>query len=82
MNDLVVQFARLWGQYEGCRYTAKDEEVSDMLTAYDSLELYGLLYDWAEEYCLTDAEDTVDFFEEKIEEMYRAEKENSHDSNN
>lgn len=82
MNDLVVQFARLWGQYEGCRYTAKDEDVSDMLKAYDSLELYGMLYDWAEEYCFIDAEDTVDFFEKKIEEMSRAEKENNYDSNN
>ena len=76
MNDLVVQFARLWGQYEGYRYTAKDEEISDMLKAYDSLELYGVLCDWAEEYCFVDAEDTVDFFEKKIGEMYEKEEKN------
>lgn len=78
MNDLVVQFARLWGQYEGYRYSAKDEEVSDMLKSYDSLELYGLLYDWAEEYCLMDAEDTVEFFEQKIKEMYEQEKDSDY----
>ena len=75
MNDLMIQFARLWGQYEAYRCSAKDEEISDMLKGYDSLELWGIVYDWAEEYCRTDAEDTVEFFERKIEEMYAQERE-------
>lgn len=73
MNDLIIQFARLWGQYEAYRYSAKDEEISDMLKGYDSLELLGVVHDWAEEYCLTDAEDTVEFFEQKIQAMYEKE---------
>ena len=78
MNDLMIQFARLWGQYEAYRISAKDEEISDMLKGYDSLELLGIVYDWAEEYCLIDAEDTVEFFESKIEEMYEQEIDNDY----
>jgi hypothetical protein len=78
MNDLMIQFARLWGQYEAYRYSAKDEEISDMLKGYNSLELLGIVHDWAEEYCLTDAEDTVEFFEQKIEEMYEQERDNKY----
>lgn len=77
MNDLVVQFARLWGQREAWCYNLKDEEVADMLKAYDSEELQQLLQTWVDEY-LTDenAEDSVDFFEKKIGEMYEKEEEN------
>ena len=75
MNDLIVQFARLWGLQEAHRWNAKDEEISDMLKGYDSMELRHLLQQWAEEYCRTDAEDTVEFFERKIEEMYAQERE-------
>ena len=82
MNDLIIQFARLWGLYEAHRYSAKDEDISDMLKGYDSMELNNLLYKWAKEYDNTNANDTVDFFEQKIEEMYRAERENSHANNN
>ena len=78
MNDLMIQFARLWGQYEAYRCSVKYEEISDMLKGYDSLELLGIVHDWAEEYCLTDAEDTVEFFEQKIEEMYEQERNNKY----
>jgi hypothetical protein len=74
MSDLIIQFARLWGLQEAYRWSTKEEEISDMLKGYDSMELSNLLYNWAEEYDSTNANDTVDFFEQKIEEMYEKEK--------
>ncbi len=73
MSDLIIQFARLWGLQEAYRDSTKEEEISDMLKGYDSIELSNLLYNWVEEYDSTNANDTVDFFEQKIEEMYEKE---------
>lgn len=76
MNDLIVQFARLWGQHEAWCYNAKDEEVADILRAYDSEELQHLLQIWVNEYFNDEnAEDSVEFFEQKIKEMYEKERE-------
>ena len=74
MDDVIIQFARLWGQREVLVANAKDEKIADMLKSYDSIELRNLLQQWSEEY-LFDGEydDTVDFFEQKIEEMYAKE---------
>ncbi len=74
MDDLIVQFARLWGQYETLNLTDKDREIADMLKSYDSIELRDLLQQWADEfYSNSKYEDTVEFFEQKVEEMYSAE---------
>ena len=72
MEDLIVQFARLWGQQEVLVINSKDEEISKMLKSYDSIELRNLLQQWSDEFMFDSNEntDTVEFFEEKIEEMY------------
>ena len=72
MEDLIVQFARLWGQQEVLIINSKDEEISKMLKSYDSIELRNLLQQWSDEFMFDSNEntDTVEFFEEKIEEMY------------
>ena len=67
MNDIIVQFARLWGQHEALVLSAKDEDVSDELKGYDSEELLSLLTAWAEEFLSIDADDTVEFFEKKVD---------------
>lgn len=72
MKDLTIQFARLWGQREALVINAKDEEIADMLKAYDSEELQQLLQTWADEFIAENAEDTVEFFEKKIEALYDA----------
>ncbi len=69
MNDIIVQFARLWGQKESYRQNSKDEKVSDVLKEYDSQEMLSLLTKWADEYSVSDIEDTVDFFETKLKEI-------------
>lgn len=74
MSDIIVAFARLWGQLEATVLTAKDEEISEMLKAYDSEECLNLLTQWKEEYNNTDEDDTCDFFYKKIEELYEKEK--------
>ena len=72
MEDLIVQFARLWGQQEVLVVNCKDEQISKMLKSYDSIELRNLLQQWSDEFMFDSNEntDTVEFFEEKIEEMY------------
>ena len=78
--ELVVQFARLWGQKEVLTlcYTKQEEEIAEELKAYDSEELLKILSGWAEDYLdessfLIEGEslDTVDFFEEKIENLMK-----------
>lgn len=71
VSDIVVQFARLWGMHEACIVNAKDEEISDMLKGYDSEEMMKLLIFWEEEYSGNLVEDTCDFFERKLEELYQ-----------
>ena len=76
MDDLIVQFARLWGQRETFAFNEKEEKIAEMLKGYDSEELLQLLQAWAEEYASLPENshwltvDTVDFFERKIEEMF------------
>ena len=67
--DIIIQFARLWGQKEATVLTARDEDISDALKSYDSEEMTSLLEDWAEEYLVSDTDYVCDFFKGKIEEM-------------
>ena len=69
MNDIIIQFARLWGQNEAYILNARDKEISKKLKEYDSEEMLELLTKWAEEYLQSDIEDTVDFFESKLKEI-------------
>ena len=69
MNDVIIQFARLWGQTEVWRVSVKDEDISDELKGYDSEEMLALLTKWAEEFMAGDEEDTVVFFERKVAEL-------------
>ena len=67
--DIIVAFARLWGQKEAWYMSENDEKVRNELIAYDSQECLELLTEWANEYMNSDEEDTVQFFEKKIEEL-------------
>ncbi len=72
MNDLIVQFARLWGIKEAYRQSVRDEEISDILKTYDSQEMLSVLTKWATEFPNSYVEDTTDFFEMKLEELIQA----------
>ena len=61
MNDVIVQFARLWGQAEMLNLTEKDRKISRETKAYDSMELLALLTKWAKEFEVSDEEDTYPF---------------------
>lgn len=71
MNDIMIQFARLWGQLEATTITAKDKDVSDYLKSYDSEEVMNIVWEWSEEYMADDnnIEDSCDFFYIKIKEI-------------
>ncbi len=68
MNDVIIQFARLWGQNEVLVLT-KDEQIAEELKAWDSEELLSLLTKWAEEFLNSDEEDSVEFFDNKVAEL-------------
>ena len=73
MNDVIVMFARLWGQKEvlSAPWNDYDECVAKELKAWDSQECFELLSKWAEEYLSPDQpiEDSVEFFDKKVEEL-------------
>lgn len=75
MNDLIVQFAILWGQEIGSAVFTKEIETSEILKAYDSEEVTNILSRWAEEYEAGDCDDTVCFFYEKLASLLNTEKE-------
>lgn len=67
MNDLIVQFAVLWGQTIGSATTIEETKRAEEMKQYSSDELLPILSNWAREYLNSDIDDTVDFFENKIE---------------
>jgi hypothetical protein len=67
--DIIVTFARLWGQKEALCLSEIDEKVRNELTAYDSEECLALLTEWANEYMNLAEEDTVEFFEKKLADL-------------
>ena len=70
MNDIIVEFARLWGQREAYHDNEEEIRVAEELKAYDSQECAALLTVWAGEYLANpDANDTYDFFNEKVEAL-------------
>ena len=70
MKSVLIEFARLWGQHEAYVYSTKDEEISDMLKGYDSVDMLHLLEAWVYEF-LSGKYNIDEFFEQKIEEMYK-----------
>ena len=72
MNDVVVQFARLWGQREAWwTSSVEEEDIQKELKEWDSQEMYEILVKWAEEYLAGDQEDTVEFFDEKVKSLIK-----------
>lgn len=69
MNDIIVQFAVLWGIEIGSPLSSKEREVAEEMKAYDSLELMLIFTGWAEEYLASDVEDTVEFFQAKLTDL-------------
>ena len=69
MNDLIIQFARLWGQLEAAPITGNDEEIRRILTEYDSEDMLSMISRWADEFMKSDEDDTCDFFYSKVEEL-------------
>ena len=66
MNDIIVQFAVLWGIKIGSPISSKEKEIAKEMKTYDSDKLLDILSGWAEEYIASDMEDTVEFFEKKL----------------
>lgn len=71
INDIMIQFARLWGQLEATVITAEDEDISDELKQYDSEEVLNIVKKWADEYFSdeNDIEDSCEFFYNKVHEI-------------
>lgn len=69
MNDIIVQFAILWGIEIGSALSSKEQEVATEMKQYDSHEVLTILTGWAEEYVELNAEDTVEFFNTKLTDL-------------
>ena len=70
MNDIIVQFAVLWGQFIGSAVlSSKEMRLAEEMKAYDSEELLDIFTGWAQEFGKSNEEDTVDFFNEKFAEL-------------
>ena len=69
MSDLIVQFAVLWG----IKLANGSEREKDELRQWDSKELLDLFTGWLDEYRESDYDDSVDFFEDKVEELLNRE---------
>lgn len=69
MSDLIVQFAVLWG----IKLANGSEREKDELRQWDSEELLDLFTAWLDEYRESDYYDSVDFFEDKVEELLNRE---------
>lgn len=69
MNDVIVQFAVLWGYQMGSVAFGYEEAVSEKMKSYDSEELLKLFSEWAKEYLSSGSDDTVEFFEMKLGEL-------------
>ena len=69
MNDIVVQYAVLWGMKIGSAIGLKERGIAEEMKAYDSMELLEIFTGWAEEYFNSDVEDSVEFFEMKLVDL-------------
>ena len=66
-NDLLVQFAVLWGNHIGSAHSSAD---ANKMKQWDSEELLNLFSAWKNEYLSQDAiEDSVDFFNKKLSDL-------------
>lgn len=74
MNELMIQFAILWGVYMSESILINGRDFSEDMKAYSSEELLPVFEEWTEEYGYSTIDDTVDFFEEKlVEALYGGE---------
>lgn len=69
MNDLIVQFAILWGEKIASPWGSKEREIAEEMKQYDTEELLDIFSAWADEYNTSTESDTVDFFEEKLTDL-------------
>ena len=72
-NDLIVQFAILWGTEIGLACLSplsSENEKGKEMKQWDSEELCQLFFSWKAEYLNQDAiEDSTDFFHKKLAEL-------------
>lgn len=74
MNDIIVQFAMLWGETMVSATKSEEFEKAEELKQYDSEEVLHLLTAWAEEYLKTDDVYVEDFFDDKVNELVAGKK--------
>jgi len=70
MNDLIVQFAVLWGEFIGSAVlSSKEMRLTEEMKQYNLEELLDIFSGWADEFSNSDEEDTVEFFNEKLADL-------------
>ena len=69
-DDLIVQFAMLWGMQIGSALSAKEIEIAKEMKQWDSTELLQLFSAWKDEYVSQiEKPDICEFFNEKVTDL-------------
>lgn len=71
MKDLGIQFAVLWGEEIGSSFSPEEQLKAAKMKVYDSQELTSMFDEWAREFVDGHYDDTVEFFNEKLEELLK-----------
>ena len=72
-DDLIVQYAVLWGEKLGLMFSgSKEFLVADKMLKYNSDELLILFTGWVTEYLNSEEDDSKSFFEQKLTELLTA----------
>lgn len=72
MNDLIIQFSILWGEFIGSAASGFEIEWAEEMKQYDTEELFNIFSEWTKEFLeenfVADT-DSVEFFGEKLSEL-------------
>lgn len=65
-TEIMIQFARLWGQLEASVATNESRQIAEKLKEFNSEEMMEVLSEWTTDYLWGGTEDTVAFFYEEL----------------
>lgn len=66
-TEIMIQFARLWGQLEASVSTNESRQIAEKLKEFNSEEMMAILSEWKTDYLWGGTEDTVAFFYEELQ---------------
>lgn len=65
-TEIMIQFARLWGQLEASVSTDESRQIAEKLKGFNSEEMMSVLSAWKTDYLCGETQDTAAFFYEEL----------------